>query len=298
MGNKRKNLLLIVVSIFVILIVGAFFALWNPEPPPPVQMPMPNGYTLLAQAGTLVEKQTGNFATMDPVQLRSLVDANSNALQTARSGLSEKSRVPLEFSQRYASQHIYELQQIRMLAYAFLAEGKVAELENRTNDAARAYLDAARLGINSRRGGPLIDNLVGIAEEVMGTAQLQKLVPNLDAKTTAEAARELEALDASKETWDQILQNEKHWVRGMYPGLQYRITELVTSIELRASKAKARQKYEAQQNKTRRLILDLAAHAYELDKGHRPTNAADLVPAYLKAAPIDPITGKEMKLTP
>jgi len=296
--NKRKTIPLIVVSIFLILVIGVFFALWNPQPPPVVQMPVPNGYTAFVQAANLLQKQTGDYAKMDAASLLFLVEANSNALQTARSGLAEKSRVPLEFSQTYMSRHLLELQQMKMLAYAFLAEGRLAELDQRTNDAVRSYVDAARLGVHSRRGGPLIDALVGIAEEVMGTWQLQKLAPNVDAKTAAELARQLESLDAERESWDQIVQNEKYWTRGMYPGLQYRIAALVGSVESRAATAKSRQRFDAQQNKTRRLMLDLATHAYQLDKGHRPTNAADLVPAYLKAAPMDPLTGKEMTLTP
>jgi hypothetical protein len=38
-------------------------------------------------------------------------------------------------------------------------------------------------------------------------------------------------------------------------------------------------------------MIALAARAYELDKGHRPASATDLVPDYLKAVPQDPATG-------
>jgi hypothetical protein len=46
------------------------------------------------------------------------------------------------------------------------------------------------------------------------------------------------------------------------------------------------------------LIIDLASRAYELDKGHRPANLADLVPDYLKAIPQDPFTGTTMVYSP
>jgi len=42
------------------------------------------------------------------------------------------------------------------------------------------------------------------------------------------------------------------------------------------------------------LLLQLAAHAYELEKGKRPKSLADLVPAYLKAISQDPLTGTNM----
>jgi competence protein ComGC len=46
------------------------------------------------------------------------------------------------------------------------------------------------------------------------------------------------------------------------------------------------------------LIINLAARAYELDKGHRPASLNDLVPDYLKTIPQDPSTGKNMDYSP
>lgn len=298
MESKRKTILLVIVSIVAILVMGLFFALWNPALPPTMQMPVPNGYTQFVQAGNLLQKQTRDFEKMDEVALLSLVEANSNAVQTARAGLAEKSRVPMDYSQSYALSHPADLVRLRDLAFAFIAEGRLAEMEQHTNAAAQSYLDAARLGINSRKGGTLIDALIGFAMEAMGTRDLQEVVPSLDAKTSAELARQFETAESDKESWEQILQNEKYWLRQTYPGFNYRIAEIFTWSQLKAARNKGKQKYDAQLNLTRRLMLDLAAHAYQLDKGHRPASVADLAPAYLKSAPIDPLTGKEMTLTP
>ena len=60
----------------------------------------------------------------------------------------------------------------------------------------------------------------------------------------------------------------------------------------------AEQHFEKQQSQTRQLIIDLAARAYELDKGHRPTSVTDLVPDYLKAIPQDPFSGTNMVYSP
>src|SRR6185437_10744518 len=166
------------------------------------------------------------------------------------------------------------------------------------NDAAQAYVDAARLGINCRQGGNEIDGLMGMTIEAMGTYELQKVMPNLDTKTSAALAKQLEAAQLNQESWEQILQNEKYWMHRAYPDLRYRIAALFRWKATKTEDAKMEKKFNAQQNKTRRLMLDLAAHAYQLDKGHRPTNVTDLVPGYLKASPIDPLTGKEMTLTP
>jgi hypothetical protein len=37
-------------------------------------------------------------------------------------------------------------------------------------------------------------------------------------------------------------------------------------------------------------LIQLASRAYELEKGERPKGLADLVPAYLKTIPQDPLT--------
>ena len=42
--------------------------------------------------------------------------------------------------------------------------------------------------------------------------------------------------------------------------------------------------------------VGLAARSYELDKGQLPKDIADLVPAFLKAVPKDPLTGAGMTL--
>jgi hypothetical protein len=61
---------------------------------------------------------------------------------------------------------------------------------------------------------------------------------------------------------------------------------------------KAERKFKEQQTKTRQLLIDLAARAYELDKGHHPASPADLVPDYLKAIPQDPLTGTNLVYSP
>jgi hypothetical protein len=57
---------------------------------------------------------------------------------------------------------------------------------------------------------------------------------------------------------------------------------------------RAQRSFEAEQLKARRLMIDFASRAYELDKGHRPASAAELVPEYLKAVPKSPSTGKNL----
>jgi hypothetical protein len=301
MTKKSRNWLMVLLSfpVTVIVAVTGLLIFDAVRPLPPIQpMPNPNGYDDLVKAGEMADKNTGNFYDMKLVELRGLVAQNSDALQAARAGLQEDCAVPLEFSQNWGSRHLPELANFKRLAQAFVAEGRLAEMENRPSDAAKSYLDTIRLGHKSAKGGVLIDQLVGIAIEAMGTAGLQNLVDQLDAKTCRETATTLETLDAQEQTWNEFMQQERAWSRRTYPDIRYRLAELVMSSSSKKALQKAGQKFNGQEKKTRQLIIDLAAHAYVLEKGHRPASVADLAPDYLKVVPKDPVSGANLVLPP
>jgi len=61
---------------------------------------------------------------------------------------------------------------------------------------------------------------------------------------------------------------------------------------------KGEERFNKQRMKLRQLTIDLAARAYELDKGKPPATVNDLVPDYLKTIPQDPLTGTNIVLRP
>jgi hypothetical protein len=305
MTKKTRNWLMVLLSIpvAVILAVTGLLIFNAARPLPPIQpLPNPNGYADLVKAGAMVSDNydTGdeNWNTMKLGELRRLVAKNSDALQAARTNLQEDCAVPLEFSQNWGSRHLPELANFKRLAQAFVAEGRLAEMENRPGDAAKSYLDAIRLGYKSAHGGVLIDQLVGIAIEAMGVSHLQMLVDQLDAKTCREAAATLETLDAQRQTWNEVMQQESAWSRRAYPGLRNRLHAMMTSGLLKPAYQKGEQKFNKRQIMTRQLLVDLAARVYELEHGHRPSSVAELVPDYLKAVPKDPASGANLVLMP
>jgi hypothetical protein len=300
MTKKSRNWLMVLLSIPVaaILAVTGLLIFNAARPLPPIRpLPNPNGYDALVKAGEMAAIETGDFNETKLEDLRAQTAKNSGALQAARIGLQEDCAVPLQFSLN-VSRHLPELADCKRLAQAFVVEGELAEMENRPGDAVKSYLDAIRLGHKSARGGVLIDQLVGTAIEAMGVSHLQKLVDQLDAKTCQETAATLEILDAQKQTWTEVMQQERAWVRRAYPGIKYRWSELVVSASLKKGIQKAEQKFKNQQSKTRQLMVDLAARAYQLDHGHRPASVSELAPDYLRAVPQDPFTGTNLVLTP
>jgi hypothetical protein len=301
MTKKTRHwlILLLLIPTAVILAVTGLLIFDAARPLPPIQpLPASNGYDDFVKAGEMADNHTGDFNEMKLEELRKLVAKNSDALQAARTGLQEDCAVPLQFSENYMSRHLPELAGYKRLAQAFVAEGRLAEMENRPGDAAKSYLDAVRLGNKSAQGGVLIDQLVGTAIEAMGTACLQKLVDQLDAKSCREAAATLETLDAQRQTWKEVMQQERVWSRRAYPGIKYRWTELVMSSSLKKAHQAGERKFNKRQIMTRQLLVDFAARAYELENGHRPASVADLVPDYLKAVPQDPLTGTNLVYSP
>jgi len=181
MTKKSRKWLFVLLLIpgALILAVTGLLIFDATRPLPPIQpLPAPNGYDDFVNAGEMADNNTGDYYEMKLEELRKLVARNSEALQTARTNLQEDCAVPLQFFPNWGGRHLPELANFKRLAQAFVAEGRLAEMENRPGDAAKSYLDAIRLGHKSAHGGVLIDQLVGIAIEAMGTAGLQKLVNN------------------------------------------------------------------------------------------------------------------------
>jgi hypothetical protein len=290
----------------ILLLLGALIAiamgvaLLFPARPiaPPKPLPNPNAYDVFTQAARLVDKASSSHQKFSQEELAALNASNSNALHLARSGFQYECRVPVEFTEAYMAAHLGELGGLKALAAAFSAEGRLAELEDRPADAARVHLDTIRLGTQCRRGGVLIDTLVAMVVESIGTRNLQAIVPRLDLATCRHAADVLEQLDEKREPWQAIVDQEESWARQTYPGIQYRLAALLTQRTSTKAMSKARDKMESHQANTRRLMIQLAARAYELEKGAPPKAVSDLVPGYLKTIPKDPATGTNLVYLP
>ena len=299
MTSKTRNwliTLLILASPFLFFLGLLLF--WNAEPLPPVPpLPNPNGYEDLAKAGRAIKSMAGYDQTNE-LQLAGLVATNTEALRLLRAGLSNQCRVPLQFSENYMANHLNDLAGCKRLAQVLAAEGRLAEMEDRPADAARSYLEAIHLGAECARGGVVIDQLVGTAIEAIGVAGLQKLADQLDAKSCRETAAALETCDAQGQTWQQVMQQERDWSRRSYPGVRYELVRLISRSSLSKTFQKGEEKSNKRLSEMRQVTVALAARAYELEKGHPPANAADLVPEYLKAIPQDPFTGTNLVYSP
>ena len=299
MATKTRNWL---ITLFILaspfLLFLGLLVFWDAGTLPPLApLPNPNGYENLVKAGRVIKSMAGYDQTNEQ-QLAELVATNAEALRLLQAGLSNQSRVPLQFSQAYMANHLNDLAGFKRLAQLLAAEGRLMETEGHSEDAARSYLDAIHLGTESARGGVVIDQLVSTAIGAIGVAGLQKLVGQLDAQSCREIAETLETLDAQGQSWNEVMQQERDWSRRTYPGLRNELVRLMSRNSLNKAFQTGEGRFNKQQMKARQLAVDLAARAYELDKGHPPASIADLVPDYLKAVPEDPVTGTNMVYAP
>jgi hypothetical protein len=288
--KTRSRLIVLFILVFPFVALFGFLASQVIRPLPPIQpLPNPNGYDDFVNAGQMISTNSWNYDSTNLDQLRETVVANTEALALARAGLSNECRVPVEFSKAYLENHISDCVSIRKLAQAFVTEGRFAEKENRPVDAAKSYLDVIHLGNESGRGGNLVDEMIGIAVERAGLEQLQKTADNLDANACRDTIQALETFAAQRQSWAEVLQEEKNWYRRAYSGLQGQVLLLYYHLFYHRAWEQNYQRCVDTINSTQKqegqLLIDLAARAYELDKGKTPANIADLVPDYLKAIP-------------
>ena len=292
MVSRAVKLLTGFFIVAVLLVVAALiFALSQPPPAPPL-LPKPNGYDDLVQASRMPSDNTPDYAAMNEADLRSLVETNAEALKLARRGLGRECQVPLDYSAANPT-YFTNLAGLKRLAHSLVAEGRLLELENHPSVAADAYLTIIRLGVATSHGGLLIDSLVGVAIETIGTARLEKLTQTLDARQCRQAAAVLESCEAGRESMSTVLARGRTWSRRAY-GFKGQITRLIAFKSLRQSEQRAVARAHSLQTRERVLLIQLASRAYELEKGERPKGLADLVPVYLKTIPQDPLTGTNM----
>lgn len=301
MTKKARNWLITAgIVAFPFILFFGFLIFLDTEPLPLVQpLPNPNGYNDFVKAGRITaDLAEYEYDKLNQEQLREAVKKNAAALSLVRDGLSNECRVPIQFSQVYAENHLNDLASFKKLAQAFAAEGKLAEIENHPDAAAKSYLDAIHFGNESMDGGVLIDALVGIAIEAIATSHLTNLVDKLDAKSCRETAATLETFDGQRQTWNEIMRQEHNWSRRTFTGFGYDIARLETHRSMEAAFKQSEKKFLQHVKETRQLTIDFAARAYELDKGKAPANVSNLVPDYLKAIPQDPFTNTNMVYLP
>jgi len=258
-------------------------------------MPNPNGYEFFVRAAQALPAAVSDYREMSPAALRTLVGQDAAALALARQGFGYECRV----ADNYATNLTDLLPRLKSLNYAFGAEGRLAELDQRPADAVHSYLDDLRYGQEASRGGTLIFRLVGIAIETIALRSLAPLTNSAEAGLCKATAAVLENLDAKEPSIAETLEQENAYfhrnlgLRDLIPGVQAMQRKMVAPV-LKSAVGK----FQTNEFALRQTMIAFAARAYELEHKQPPKSVGDLAPDYLKAIPPDPRTGNAVTTTP
>lgn len=283
-------------TICLLILLGALaygFVKMNPSATLPT-LPNPNGNDDFVKAQKLMVGNPSDFDRGSMEDLRAHLAQNAEALKLVREGLTKQCRVPISYSTNHLV--LRSLGDVKRLVRLLEASGRLAEMERRTNDAVRSYLEIIRYGEESCRGGVIMDRLVGIGCGTIGVNALQKLAGTLDASSCRALSRQLQEIEHGQESFKEVLRNEAEWVRRTFP-LWQRIPTMIPIESLNSSKRVQKDfamRCDQAEVQLKRLMIDLAARAYELDRGHAPKNLNELVPDYLGSVPVDPTTGTQL----
>lgn len=283
------------------LAIGVLLIFDSTPIPPRPPMPSPNGYRDFLTATAMLALNTSRYDELTEDDLRALVTTNKPALNLVRTGLNRECRVPLGNSVNALSLHLPELASIKSLARALRAEARLAESDHRYSEAAQAHLQVMKLGQEAMRGGLLIDGLNGIACKALGSAGLRALIENLDAPTCESIVSQLNRIEERRVSFAEALANEQAWKGRTYTFHRRAVAgvyRLMHRADIRQANATAFRKFQLQLKQDRTLTIELAARAYELEKGQPPTDVKELVPVYLKAVPKDPFSDADMTISP
>lgn len=287
------------------MVVALVLAQRSRPSPAKVVLPNPNGYDDFVRAANLVKTtfSSGTGSVLDaPAQtvaeLRGVLESNARALELVRLGLTHDYCVPLHYTSDDLDDSFGALSGFKALARLLKAEGRLAELDGRTNDAARSYLTCVQFGEASGHGGMVMHRMVAAACGALGVQELRRLLPALDGAGQKMLLDGLAKVQANQEPTQTVLDRDKAWARAVYGPIRLFPLRLMEAFDRRRGQVSAIEKAmrhpRAAEANIRLLRVDLALRLYRAEHGSFPAQLSALVPRYLDALPLDPFNGQPL----
>jgi hypothetical protein len=253
-------------------------------------LPNPNGYDDFLQAGAFLSGQIGDYRDMGHEDLQALVAANGKSLALVRSGFKKQCALPMQTYLVNRAAMSDDMPLFKQIAQLLAAEGRLAELDGRLDDAARSYLDAIRCGNEISRNGFVINRLVGVACSAIGSIPLAKLTPKLECEQLKPIIAELDKLDQATVTWKETMRAEGVFMRRelrktpnpiAWIPLWWQSRKAIEGAEVTHLRAVAR---------LRLLETELALRCCLAEQAAPPKQLAELVPNYTQSVLQDPFS--------
>lgn len=294
MKKNVRRLLFALPVVSVLLSFGAVLVMFFGWGAARSELPDPNGYNDLRKAAQLVTGRAYEAPDLDRDKLQALITTNAEALRLVRVGLSHRCAIPADAQVTNFASASRDWIGLKSLAWVLSAEGRLAEMGNRPADAARSYVDAIRLGSKMSHGGLMMNRLVGIACEGVGSIPLVKLLPKLNCEQMGPLAADLQEIDDSTVPWGEVLQNENRFARAQMVRYPNPLRLASALWQARDSRRASQERHILASAHLRLLMVEFALRAYRCEQGSGPASLAQLVPKYLQHLPADPFSGKPL----
>ncbi len=291
-NRTRARLVLAIFTLAMFLPPAAtYWRLLSPAPKPQVVLPSPNAYDALVPASDALRSNViDNYKTASLAVLQREMPRHAAALAQVRAALQNEFRYPMTYtSADMPTEGMIKLQQI---GTALSAEGRLAEMEGRIEDAAGSHLDAMRLGNKASKGeGTLIHYFYSIRIRRFGVHGLIGLREQL---TTAQAKDLIARLEALALDWrppDETIIRDRIWSElayGWVGRLSIAFDEVTGGSMYGPAIEASRSANRLRATELQLLIADLAVSCYRQEHGELPETLSALVPEYLTAVPNDP----------
>jgi hypothetical protein len=244
------------------------------------------------------------------------VERNRSALEAARRALGPQCAVPVRFEPTYFDEHFPEVSHLRNLTHAFRLEALSAAARSDVRGAAEIGIDILELGNSARRGGLVVDMLVGLSISAIGINCLRKLRTAFDGETRRMLIERLSRLEAEREPFDDVVARDRAWdaaVGWKDEPCDFKSMELLDSDECGLSEEQQRCINDAIQAMSklpepvmrsfhrendqknlamlRMLAIDAALRERRAEAGAFPNDLSALTPRLLPEPAPDPFTG-------
>jgi len=286
----RKRVTLVAFIAFVAIGLAVFFIFSTSQSVSYPLLPNPNGYDDFLAAGNALTWNVDDPSALSENELRVLIATNAEPLRLLRLGLTRRCSVPTKAAITNFGKISTELINQRRLVQLMAAEGRLAQLEKRPGDAARNYVDAIQFGNEISHGGFVINRLVGITCESIGTFRLVKILPDLNCGQIRPLIASLERIESGRVTWKEVMANEKKFAGSQLDHYSNPINRIKAYLEAWRVDKRAEVMQDKAIARTRLLMLELALRCYRAEKGQAPSSLEQLTTEYLRHLPADPFT--------
>ena len=272
-----------------------YYRLMTPLPIPETVIPNPNGWDELYAASKQAESSSHintitNYDTATKDQLAAAVEDLHLVYLTTEIGLNSSPICPVKYDETWFD--IDTLTPMRNLARALACRSTSFRLERKFKDSANSAMEGIQLGYASRRGGLMIDALVGIACSGVGQSMLYQVRNKLTAEHCQALTTALRKFENLAESPEEVLLRDRIWkqyANGWHGHLMYILDEYSNESLYNMDDAFL-SAYRREQALMRLLQVELAIQAWQITHQQPPTSLSELVPQYLPEIPVDPFS--------